>query len=105
MPKRAAAKKTNKSEGIRQLIRTGAKPAEVQTKLAERGIKVSLPMVYTVRSKMRARRTARKIGRRRAAANSSAPPTDIKPLARFIMAVHDLGGIVAARNVLNELKE
>ena len=105
MPKRAAAAKTNKSEEIRKLIKTGAKPAEVQAKLAERGITVSMPMVYTVRSKMRARRAARKIGQRRAAINSSAPPTDIKSLARFISAVQDLGGIVAARNVLKELEE
>jgi hypothetical protein len=105
MPKRAAAKKTNKSEEIRKLIKTGAKPAEVQAKLAERGINVSLPMVYTVRSKMRARRTARKIGRRRAAANSSAPPTDIKTLARFIRAVQDLGGVATARSVLGELEQ
>ncbi|HJS08431.1 MAG TPA: hypothetical protein VJ809_12255 [Pirellulales bacterium] len=76
----------------------------MQAKLAERGIKVSLPMVYTVRSKMRARRSARKIGARRAAANSSAPPTDIKTLARFIQAVQDVGGIAAARNVLSELE-
>jgi hypothetical protein len=105
MVKRAKGEKPNKSEEIRKLIKTGAKPAEVQAKLAERGIKVSMPMIYTVRSKMRAQRTARKIGQRRAAANSSASPTDIKSLARFIMAVHDLGGIVAARNVLDELEE
>jgi hypothetical protein len=77
MPKRAADQKTNKSEEIRKLIKTGATPAEAQAKLAVRGIKVSMPMVYTVRSKMRARRTARKIGQRRAAANGAAPPTDL----------------------------
>jgi hypothetical protein len=104
MPRRAAGK-PNKSEEIRKLIKTGAKPAEVQAKLTERGIKVSMPMVYTVRSKMRARRTARKIGRRRAAANSSAPPTDIKTLARLIRAVQDLGGVAAARNILKEMEE
>jgi len=104
MPKRAADK-PNKSEEIRKLIKTGAKPAEIQATLAKSGIKVSISMIYNVKSKMRARRTARKIGARRAAANSSASPTDIKPLARFIMAVHDLGGIVAARKVLNELEE
>jgi hypothetical protein len=105
MPKRAAAGKPNKSEEIRQLIKSGAKPAEVQAKLGARGIKVSMPMVYTVRSKMRARRKARKIGQRRAAADSSAPATDIKTLARFIRAVHDLGGVAAARSVLGELEQ
>jgi hypothetical protein len=104
MAKRAADK-PNKSEEIRKLIKTGAKPAEVQTALAQRGIKVSTAMVYTVRSKMRARKSARKIGRRRATENSSAPPTNIRTLARFIRAVQDLGGIVAARNVLKELEE
>ena len=87
------------------VTKTGAKPAEVQAKLAERGITVSMPMIYTVRSKMRARRTARKIGQRRAAINGSAAPTDIKTLARFIRAVQDLGGIVAARNILKEMEE
>jgi phosphohistidine phosphatase SixA len=105
MAKRAKGEKPNKSEEIRQLIKTGAKPAEIQATLAQRGIKVSMPMVYTVRSKMRARRTARKIGQRRAAANSGAPPTDIKTLARFIRAVQDVGGVAAARGVLNELGE
>jgi hypothetical protein len=61
-------------------------------------------MVYTVRSKMRARRAARKIGRRRAAANSTAPPTDIKTLARFIQSVQGVGGVAADRNVLKELE-
>jgi hypothetical protein len=105
MVKRAKGEKPNKSEEIRKLIKTGAKPAEVQAKLAERGIKVSMPMIYTVRSKMRAKRTARKIGQRRAAINSSAPPTDIKTLARFIQAVQTVGGISAARGILNEMEE
>ena len=62
-------------------------------------------MIYNVKSQMRARRTARKIGRRRAAANSSAAPTDIKTLARFIRAVHDVGGINAAALILKELED
>jgi len=105
MAKRVAGEKPNKSEEIRKLIKTGAKPAEVQAKLTERGIKVSMPMVYTVRSKMRARRSARTIGQRRAAVNSSAPPTDVRTLARFIRAVRDVGGIEAARRILMELGE
>jgi hypothetical protein len=105
MAKRATAEKVNKSEEIRKLVKSGSKPAEIQTTLAARGIKVSTPMIYTIRSKMKARRSARKIGRRRAAANSSAPPTDIKTLARFIRAVQDLGGVNAARDVLRELEE
>jgi hypothetical protein len=105
MAKRAAGEKPNKSEEIRKLIKTGAKPAEVQTTLAKRGIKVSTGMVYTVRSKMRARKSARKIGQRRAAVDSSAPPTDIKTLARFIQAVQEVGGVAAARGVLKELEK
>lgn len=105
MPKRAAAGKPNKSEEIRKLIKTGAKPAEVQATLAQRGIKVSTAMVYTVRSKMRTRKSTRKIGQRRTAVNGSAPPTDIKTLARFIRAVQDVGGVAAARGVLKELDE
>ena len=61
-------RRTNKSEEIRKLVKGGAKPMEIQAKLAERGIKVSTPMIYTVRSKMKARRLAHKISRRRAAA-------------------------------------
>ena len=105
MPKRAAGEKPNKSEEIRKLIKSGAKPAEVQAKLAERGVKASMPMIYNVRSKMRSRRTARKIGKRRTASNSNAPPTDIKTLAQFIRAVQDVGGIAAARGILTELEE
>ena len=62
-------------------------------------------MVSTVKSKMSARRSARKIGRRRASVNGAAPATDIKTLARFILAVHDLGGIADARKVLVEMEE
>jgi arginine repressor len=105
MAKRASAKKTNKSQEIRKLIKSGAKPAEVQATLAQRGIKVSTATVYNVRAKMRARRSAKKIGQRRAAVNSSAPPTDIKTLARFIRAVQDVGGIATARNTLKEMEE
>jgi hypothetical protein len=105
MPRRAAGNKPNKSEEIRNLIKTGAKPAEIQARLAERGIKVSTSMIYNVKSQMRARRKARKIGRARAAANSSAAPTDIKTLARFIRAVHDVGGIDAAGSILKELED
>ena len=64
MAKRTA-RRLNKSEEIRKLVKGGAKPMEIQAKLAERGIKVSTPMIYTVRSKMKARRSARKISRRR----------------------------------------
>jgi hypothetical protein len=93
------------TEGIGKAFSTGAKPTEVQVTLAQRGIKVSISMIYNVRSKMRARRSARKIGQRRAAVNSSAPPTDIKTLARFIRAVQDVGGVAAARSVLKELEQ
>ena len=105
MAKRAGHK-PNKSEEIRKLIKSGVtKPLEIQAKLADRGIKVSPQMVSTIKSKMRARRSARKIGRRRAAANSSGPPTDIKTLARLIRAVQDLGGVEVARKVLVEMEE
>jgi hypothetical protein len=105
MARRGRGGKPNKSEEIRNLIKTGAKPAEIQATLAERGIKVSTSMVYNVKSQMRARRKAKKIGRRRAAANSGAPPADIKLLARFIRAVHDVGGIDAAAGILRELED
>ncbi|HJS07869.1 MAG TPA: hypothetical protein VJ809_09420 [Pirellulales bacterium] len=105
MAKRGRGDKANKSEEIRNLIKTGAKPGEIQTALAERGIKVSTSMIYNVKSQMRARRKAKRIGRRRAAANSSAAPTDIKTLARFIRAVHDVGGIDAAGSILRELED
>ena len=104
MAKRAAREKPNKSEEIRKLIKNGAKPAEVQTTLAQRGIQVSTAMVYTVRSKMRARKPARKIGQRRTAEGGSAPPTDIKTLARFIGAVHGVGGPDQARKILQEME-
>ena len=97
--------RTNKSEEIRKLVKGGAKPMEIQAKLAERGIKVSTPMIYTVRSKMKARRSAHKISRRRAAANSNGPLTDIRTLARFIRAVHDVGGVADARKILSEMEE
>jgi hypothetical protein len=101
-----ADQKPNKSEEIRQLLRRGVrKPTEVQAKLAERGIEVSTQMVSTIKSKMSARRSARKIGRRRASANSSAPATDIRTLAQFILAVHDLGGVAEAQRVLVEMAE
>jgi hypothetical protein len=105
MARRGRAGKPNKSEEIRNLIKTGAKPTEIQQALAGRGIDVSTSMIYNVKSQMRARRKARKIGRRRAAANSSAAPTDIKTLARFIRSVHDVGGIDAAGRILKELED
>ena len=99
-----AGQKSNKSEEIRQVLKSGIhKPTEVQAKLAERGIDVSPQMVSTIKSKMSARRSARKIGLRRASANGSI--TDIKTLARFILAVHNLGGVAEARKVLVELEE
>jgi hypothetical protein len=104
--KPAAGQKANKSEEIRQLLRSGVhKPTEVVAKLAERGITVSAQMVSTIKSKMSARRSARKIGRRRASANSNAPATDVKTLAKFILAVHNLGGVAEARKVLTEMEE
>ena len=80
-------------------------PKEVQATLAARGIQVSPQMVSTVKNKVAARRSARKIGRHRLEVNQSAAPTDIKTLARFIRAVHDLGGVSEARKVLAELEE
>ena len=67
MPKKPiAGQKPNKSEEIRRVLKSGVhKPTEVQAKLAERGIDVSPQMVSTIKSKMSARRSARKIGRRR----------------------------------------
>ena len=108
--KSAADKSINKSEEIRNTIRSGVKkPKEVQAKLAERGIKVSTQMISTVKGNMSARRKARKIGRARAAvnaaANNGAPPTDIKSLARFIRAVHDVGGLKEAHKILREMEE
>jgi hypothetical protein len=105
MARRGKGGKSSKSEEIRNLIKTGAKPAEIQAALAGRGINVSTSMIYNVKSQMRARRKAKKIRRRRAAANSSAEPTDIKTLARFIRAVHDMGGIDAAGRILKELED
>lgn len=106
MAKKKPAADVNKSEEIRKLVKSGvSKPTEVQAALAERGIQVSPQMVSTVKSKMSARRRARKIGRRRMAANSAAAPTDIKTLARFIRAVHDIGGVGEARKILKELEE
>jgi nitric oxide synthase oxygenase domain/subunit len=94
-----------KSEEIRKLIDSGVdKPADIQARLAERGIQVSTQMVYTVKARMAARRSARKIGRQRAAANHSAPPTDIKTLARFIQSVTDVGGVAGARSILREME-
>ena len=105
MAKRAAGTSLNKSEEIRNLIKSGVtKPAEVRATLAERGIKVSAQMVSTVKTNMRARRSARKIGRRRAVVNSSAPPTNLRTLARFIRGVHEVGGIGEARKILKELE-
>ena len=95
-----------KSEAIRETIRSGVKkPADVQAKLAERGIQVSTQMVYTVKARMSAQRSARKISRQREAVNSSGPPTDIKSLARFIRSVHEVGGLSEARKILKEMEE
>lgn len=104
-----------KSEAIRELIRSGVdKPADVKAQLADRGIQVSTQMVYTVKARMAARKSARKIGRRREAAfnaqaesgaQASAPTTNIKTLARFIRAVHDVGGVSEARKILKEMEE
>jgi hypothetical protein len=104
--KSGANQRHNKSEEIRKTIRSGVtKPTEVQAKLAERGIQVSPQMVSTVKSKMVARRSARRIGARRASANSSAPPTNIKLLARFIRAVEGVGGVAEARVILVEMED
>lgn len=107
MPRKPEAEqKLSKSEEIHRLLKSGVrKPSDVRAKLAERGIEVSPQLVSTVRSKMSAHRSARKIGRRRATANDNGAPTDIKTLARFIRAVHDLGGTESARKVLVELEE
>ncbi len=102
----ARGPKGHKSEEIRKLIKSGmTKPADIQAKLAERGIQVSIQMIYTVKARMSARRSANKIGRRRAEANSSAPPTDIRTLSRFIRAVHEVGGVTEARRILVEMEE
>jgi hypothetical protein len=95
-----------KSEEIRKLLGSGvSKATEIQARLAERGIKVSTPMIYTVKARMAARRTGRKVGRPRATANGSAPSTDIKSLARFIRSVQDMGGIESAKSILAEMRE
>jgi hypothetical protein len=104
--KSGANQRHNKSEEIRKVIKSGVtKPSEVQAKLAERGIQVSPQMVSTVKSKMVARRSARRIGERRASANASAPPTNIKLLARFIRAVEGIGGVAEARVILVEMED
>ena len=106
MAKKKPASGINKSEEIRQLLKTGVtSPKEVQAALAARGIEVSPQMVSTVKNKVSARRSARKIGRQRLAVNKSAIPPDIKTLARFIRAVHDIGGVAEARMILKELEE
>jgi hypothetical protein len=88
------------------LIGSGvSKATEIQARLAERGIRVSTPMIYTVKARMAARRTARKVGRPRAAANGSASPTDIKTLARFIRSVQEVGGTASAKSILAEMRE
>jgi hypothetical protein len=102
--------KGEKSEAIRQMIRSGVdKPADVQARLAARGIKVSIQMVYTVKGRMSAGKAARRIGRRREAAAAGAvaesvPMTNVKTLARFIRSVHDVGGISEARKILREME-
>jgi hypothetical protein len=104
--KKTSSGGVNKSEEIRLLLKSGVtSPKEVQAALAARGIQVSPQMVSTIKNKVSARRSARKIGRQRMAVNHSSPPTDIKTLARFIRAVHDLGGVSEARKVLAELEE
>jgi hypothetical protein len=103
--KKTPGQKRSKSDEIRQVLKSGIhKPIEVQATLAARGVEVSPQMVSTVKSKMSARRSARQIGRRRASANGAATVTDIKTLARFILAVHDLGGVADARKVLVEME-
>jgi hypothetical protein len=104
--KKKSASGVNKSEEIRLLLKSGVtSPKEVQAALAARGIQVSPQMVSIIKNKVTARRSARKIGRHRLEVNRNAAPTDIKTLARFIRAVHDLGGVSEARKVLAELEE
>ena len=105
MAKRAAAA-VNKSEEIRNTIRSGIrKPKDVQAKLAERGITVSRQMISTVKNKMFARRKARRISRRRDVESNGGAPTNIRVLARFIRAVHEVGGLREARNILHEMED
>lgn len=105
MAKRAG-RKGQKSEAIREMIKGGVKkPADIKAKLAERGIQVSTQMVYTVKARMSARRSARKISRQREVADSSGPPTNIRTLARFIRSVHEVGGLPEARKILKEMEE
>jgi hypothetical protein len=107
MPRQArAGRRGLKTEEIRKLIGSGvSKATEIQARLAERGIKVSTPMIYTVKARMAARRTGPKIGGPRAAANGSTSPTDIKSLARFIRSVQEVGGIESANSILAEMRE
>ncbi len=77
--KSGANQRHNKSEEIRKTIKSGVtKPSEVQAKLAERGIQVSTQMVSTVKSKMVARRSARRIG----AAAQAPIPVLRRPISR-----------------------
>ena len=93
-----------KSEEIRKLIGSGISNAtEIQARLAERGIKVSTPMIYTVKARIAAGRTG-KASRPRATANGSGSPTDIKSLARIIRSVQDVGGIESAKSILEEMR-
>jgi hypothetical protein len=108
MAKRGAARSdVNKSEEIRNTVRSGIRrPKEVQAKLAERGIQVSRQMISTIKSKMFARRKARKIESRRAADSNTNGTTamDLRTLTRFIRSVHDVGGVREARKILNEME-
>lgn len=105
MAKRAG-RKGQKSEAIREMVRSGVKkPADIQAKLGERGIQVSTQMVYTVKARMSAQRSARKISRHREEVNSSGPPTNIRSLARFIRSVREVGGLPEARKILKEMEE
>jgi hypothetical protein len=61
-------------------------------------------MVYTVKGRMSARRSARAISSRREAVASSEAPTNIRMLARFIRSVHEVGGLAEARKILREME-
>jgi hypothetical protein len=101
----AAGSEVNKSEEIRNTVRSGIRrPKDIQAKLAERGIQVSRQMISTIKSKMFARRKARKIESRRAADANGTTAMDLRTLTRFIRSVHDVGGVREARKILNEME-
>jgi hypothetical protein len=91
----ATPKRGEKTAAIRQLYREGVRKAgEINTRLQERGLSVSMPVIYTTLKEMKGGRGRKRGKKARAAAKTTTASVSKAPASSGLSA-NDLGQLAA----------